>query len=218
MVLGSKLYSNPALDYLLADYSKYHWVMAILGTISLAALYLIVRKYWKLCRIHGKSISGLASLFIATFSSFLFSLMSFIVFGNFLNAIKPERGFTEAINSWQSNATSSSSIKLFRSYSSWVESGDSKIPQDIENIVHERLSWQLPKAITCSVLFALTLIATYRLWSYLISTSSIHSNTKQIALFILGVSLSFISALFWIMAIANTQASIAPFTLSLLFS
>lgn len=213
-----KLDSNPALQYLLYDYSKYHWVLVILGTFSLAVLFIIVRKYWKLFRIFRKSVGGFASLFIASFSSLIFFVMSLILFGNFLNAITPERGFSEAISSLSSNTTSAKSAKLFSIYSSWIESGDSKLPPYIENIVHERLSWQLPKAIICTILLALTLIATKKLWNYVISTGSTHPKSKQAALLVSGASLSFISTLLWIMAIANIQASVAPVTLSLLFS
>ena len=218
MVQEPKLDSNPALQFLLHDYSKYHWVLVILGSISLLALTFIVKKYWKIFRSIDESIGKIAALFIASFSALNFSFMSLIVFGNFLNAIKPQRGFSEAIIALENNASSSKSGRLFDTYNAWVASGNSKIPPYLENIVDERLSWQLPKAIICSILFALLFIATKRLWNYVISTPSFHSKKKQKALLLSGVCLSIITTVLWIMAIANTQASIAPVTLSLLFS
>jgi hypothetical protein len=90
----------------------------------------------------------------------------------------------------------------------------------LQNEVRDRLSWQRPKALVCSILLVVFAIFTTRLWRKLINSRASESRwrLKEKALIIMGVIAVPVTLLLMIMALANTQASFAPITLTLLFS
>jgi hypothetical protein len=100
-----------------------------------------------------------------------------------------------------------------------VQSGNASLPSLLEDEVHNRLAWQRPKAIVCSLLFMVLAGFTAHLWRRLIHLRASEAawSLKEKALIITGGLAIPTTLLLMLMALANTQASFAPITLTLLF-
>ena len=215
---------NPAFVYLLDEYAKYHYVMVVLGGISVIALSILAGSQLNRLRrcsyfhLHVKTVSGKASLYLGAFSGFLALVLGLIVVGNLGNAVNPRPGFKNSLGMLGNPLAGTKSALLQQIYADWIRSESSSLPHYISKISDERISWQMPKAIICFVLFALFLYLSKIVWTPLVSGSLDSQKPNMYRSFALGILLSFICALLFIMTVANAQGSIAPVSLSLFFS
>lgn len=215
---------NPAYKFLLNDYAKYHFVMVILGGISAITLTFLAGYQFHLLRKEGnlaarmKEVSGKANLYLGAYSGFLALAFGLIVIGNLGNAMSPKSGFRNSLEILGNPVAGSKTFLLQENFREWIESEKTSIPAYLNYVVEERLSWQIPKAVISFLLLAILIYISMRLWAKLIHNSYSLSKRRTAALFALGILLSLICTLFLVMAIANTQGSIAPIALSLFFS
>lgn len=216
--------TNPAVLHMINDYAKYHLVLVILGGFSVFFFLVILRRLWKKFWVAPDlignigNVGGRAYFFLMTFVGFVTASMSLIVYANLQNALHPKQGFRLAIHSLGIPASGSKTANIHQSFYIWIQSGDKTLPAYLREVVQNRLSWQLPKAIISSLLLIVAIFMTHKVWKLVVNSYLSFSRIKNFALFASGVALSMISTLLWVMAIANTQGSIAPLTLSLLFS
>ena len=223
-LLASRSVTNPAVLHLIDDYAKYHWVLVILGTISVVIFFTTLgwlwRKFWVGPDLIGnlRNVRGRAYFFLMTFIGFIATSMSLIVYANLQNALHPKQGFRLAMHGLGIPDLGTKTARMHESFYQWIESGDKTLPTYLTEVVENRLSWQLPKAVISTLLLIAAVYGTYKVWKLVVNSYQSFSRTKNFALFASGVTLSLISTLLWVMAIANTQGSIAPLTLSLLFS
>ena len=198
--------------------------MVIVGGFSVFVLTLFAGYQFRLLRksrsLSGnlKSISGKVYLYLGTFTAFLAVVLGLIVIGNLGNALNPKSGFMNSLGMLGTPITGSKSAMLQDSFTEWVQSERLSAPAYINQIVEERLSWQMPKAIISFLLLALLTYISKQVWSSLVNNSDVFNKRRAYAQFSLGVLLSLICTLLLVMAIANTQGSIAPVVLSLFFS
>ncbi|MBI2331798.1 MAG: hypothetical protein HYU84_06525 [Chloroflexi bacterium] len=148
-------------------------------------------------------------------------LMLLIVTANLSNILNPQEGFAQSIPDLGTPQAGTHKAVLYQAVNAWVQSGSTDIPSILQDEVRNRLSWQVPKAIICSILLAAFVAFTARLWKRLIKISQVSGtmwSMKEKVLIIIGVAAIPATLLLMIMALANTQASFAPITLTLLFS
>lgn len=216
--------NNPAYKFLLNDYAKYHYVMVVLGGASVIALTFFAGYQFRLLRkseslsANLRTVIGKAYLYLGAFTAFLAVVLGLIVIGNLGNALNPKLGFQNSLEMLGTPIAGSKSALLQDSFTKWVQSERPSAPAYINQIVAERLSWQIPKAIISFLLLALCIYISKRVWSSLVNSPNSHNRRRTYVQFYLGILLSLISTLLLVLAIANTQGSIAPVALSLFFS
>jgi hypothetical protein len=93
-----------------------------------------------------------------------------------------------------------------------------QVPPPIEEAVQERLNWQAPKAVVSALLLVSVAFATVRIWSALIrrSATATFTTTSHAGLVVLGNTTTMASLVLLVMAVANTQASLAPLAITAL--
>jgi hypothetical protein len=223
MQSGSR--SNAVYNTLLHDYIKYHAVLVIEGGIFALLLIVLNVYFWRRFKRTRKAETcnwtfekkayfcfGLVSTIVALF-------MLLIVAVNLSTVLNPQEGFAQVIQDLGTPQAGRQKAAHYQAVNTWVQSGIAHMPPVLQNEVRDRLSWQRPKAIVCSILLVVFAIFTTRLWRKLINSRASESRwrLKEKALIIMGVIAIPVTLLLMIMALANTQASFAPITLTLLF-
>lgn len=224
MQSGSR--SNPAYNTLLQDYTTYHAVLVIEGGMFALLLMALSMSFWR--RFQGTQKAETHTWTFEKKAYFCFGLVSTVVtFGmllivaaNISNAFHPQEGFAQSIPDLGTPQAGTQKAALYQAVTTWAQSGSVSMPPLLENGVRNRLSWQRPKAIICSILLVVFAVVTARVWRKLIHSRASGAvwSLKEKALIIMGVLCVPTTLLLMIMALANTQASLAPITLTLLFS
>lgn len=224
MQSGSR--SNPAYNTLLHDYIKFHAVLVIEGGIFALLLIVLSMYFWQQFKRTRKAETrnwtfekkayfcfGLVSTIVALF-------MLLIVAVNLSTTLNPQEGFAQIISDLGTPQAGTQKAVRYQSVNIWVQSGSAHMSPVLQNEVRDRLSWQRPKAIVCSILLVVFAIFTARLWQKLINSRASKSmwRLKEKALITMGVIAVPVTLLLMIMALANTQASFAPIALTLLSS
>lgn len=223
-LLSSKTTDNFALNYLLNDYAKYHFVMVIGGGLGAALLLALSINqsllFWESKNPFQnlKTLSGKIHFYLGCLSGALGIALTLIVIGNLGNAINPRKGFEGALTMMEMPSSGSRTAQIQSSFTQWLRSGSESIPPLVRESVSDRLAWQRPKAIICLALLVLTIFLSKKVWRSLIAKSQQFNRIKTIMYFCAGVLLSLTGTLFLVMFIGNTQGSFAPMALSLFFS
>lgn len=217
--------SNPAYTALLHDYTVYHAVLVIEGGMVALLLTLLSVFFWRQLKRaqnaekHIWTFECKAYLGFALLSTLVTLGMLVIVVANISNVIHPQAGFAQSIPDLGKPQVGTHKAALHQAVATWVQSGSTSMPSLLEDGVHHRLAWQRPKAIICSLLFMALAGFTMHLWRRLIflRASEAAWSLEEKALIIAGGLAVPITLLLMLMALANTQASFAPITLTLLF-
>lgn len=219
--------SNPAYNTLLRDYTRYHAVLFIEGGIFTLMLLVLSVYFWRQFIKTQKAEIGnwtfeKKTYFCFGLASTLISLFMFlIVAANLSNVLNPQEGFAQSILDLGTPQAGTQKAGLYQAVNTWAQSGSVQMPSILQNEVNNRLSWQQPKAIICSILLVVFAVFTMRIWQKLIKISRLNKpmwDLKEKALIAIGMLAVPVTLLLMIMALANTQASFAPITLTLLFS
>jgi hypothetical protein len=213
--------SNPGLKALVDDYVKFHWVLVAVGAlVTLAFLFgsfRFLRSYWKHRRIDAPSdqLTRKVSLGFGVLSGTLGCLFGLLALVNASTALNPLPGFSSLVDT----STVQADSDVGRSLIDWIQSASSETPPAVEKKVEDRLAWQMPKAIICSLLLLVFGWLTVVAWKALLGDarrSRSWSRMKGRVVLGSGVGATSVSLLLLVMAIANAQASIAPLTISAL--
>jgi hypothetical protein len=146
-----------------------------------------------------------------------------IIRGGFLgkqrSALDPQAGFAQSIPEFGTPQAGTHKAALHEAVAGWAQSGMATMPAMLQDTVRNRLSWQLPKAVICSGLFIVFAVITAHIWRSLIYArgNAATWGLKERVGIVTGVLTVPITLLLMLMALANTQASFAPLTLTLLF-
>ena len=211
--------ANPAVRALMDDYIEYHRVLALVGvvvTLALLATSLnLLRSYWRHRRITepGARFRKRVFLGVGTYVGALGLLFALLTAVNAATATQPIPGFTSIVET----STPRNDSAVGRSLITWVRSGSPETPSIIETKVKERLAWQRPKAIVCGLLFAAFVALSRKLWRSLLNGAHrgmSSRRTKRTVTLVAGVGSVLASTLLLVMSIANTQASLAPLSIS----
>jgi hypothetical protein len=224
-LMQSGTHSNPAYNTLLHDYIKYHAVLVIEGGIFALLLIALCVYFWRRFKRMRKAetrnwtFEKKACFCFGIVSTIAALFMLLIVAVNLGTVLNPQEGFAQVIRDLGTPQAGTQKAAHYQAINTWVQSGSAHMPPVLQNKVRDRLSWQRPKAIVCSILLVVFAIFTARLWQKLINSRASESmgRLKTKVLITMGVITVPVTLLLMIMALANTQASIAPITLTLLF-
>jgi uncharacterized membrane protein len=222
-LLQSGTRSNPALNSLLDDYIKYHVVLLIVGgffTVIFASLSIL---FWIRYKRSPKTNNSKWTFEQKTYFSFgllttiVGLLMALLVGVNAGTVLKPQPGFSGVISMLSRSQAGTPKAELHQSFNTWLQSGSTQIPPLVQSKINDRLAWQQPKAIICSVLLTTFSMVSMRIWGKLIRQSKVLGTKPKLKLICSGVVGVTVCFLLMLMVIGNTQASFAPMSLTLIY-
>ena len=225
-LLQSGTRSNPALNSLLSDYTKYHVVLLIVGGLFTLTLVTLSVLFWARYKRAPKSDAGKwtfekQSLFsFGLLTTVVGLFMALIVVANASSVLNPRQGFSGVVGMLGTSQAGTPKAEMYQSFNTWLQSGSTQVPLLIQTKIDNRLAWQRPKAIICSVLLAIFLIVSIRIWDALIRQSKVREaqrKLQQSALLFSGVVAVAVCLLSTVMVIGNTQGAVAPLSLTLLY-
>ncbi len=225
-LLQSETRSNPALNSLLNDYTKYHVVLLIVGGLFTIILVILSFLFWARYKRAPKTDTSKWTFEKKTYFSFgllvtvVGLLMALIVVANASNVLNPRQGFSGAIGVLSTSQAGTHKAELYQSFNTWLQSGNTHIPSLIQSKINNRLAWQRPKAIICSALLAIFVAVSIRIWGTLIRQSKVREvkwKLKEKALLFSGVVSVAVCLLLMLMVIGNTQGAFAPLSLTLFY-
>jgi cytochrome bd-type quinol oxidase subunit 2 len=218
--------SNTALNVLIDDYTKYHVVLVVVGGLFLLGLVLLSVFFWRRFRKAPRTDSRRWTFEKKTYFAFgaltvvVGLFMALIVAANLSNVLNPTQGFSGAIGLLGSPRAGTQADELHQAVDAWLQSGSSDVPALVQGRIDDRLSWQRPKAVICSVLLIVFVLLSAGIWRALIRNSRVREGRwkfKEAALLLLGVLAVMGCLLLMLMVMGNTQGSIAPISLTLFY-
>lgn len=209
--------SNAALGALIDDYSRYHAVLAGLGsgfTIALIGIAAWRRRRLEALRPDGPSTFARRTYLACTSIALLIAaFLGLVSVANVSNVAQPRDGLKGSVALLQSAPKDQTLVAFHAATAAWLRSGGAAVPATVQARVDERLSWQRPKAVVCVVLLALFVLLAHRVWRRLIASSRVAGarwNARRLGLLTVGLFTGGMSVLLMLMVMGNVQASIAP--------
>ncbi|MCX6522083.1 MAG: hypothetical protein NTZ21_15600 [Actinobacteria bacterium] len=225
-LLGSDSTSNPALDRLLDDYAASHATLAVVGGGFLLVLLLLTAFCWRQRRRSRADGAGPRTFEYTTYgrlglmSLAVSALLAVVVAANLGNALDSRPGFAGVVTSLGSPPASGSQAEVQLEFSTWLASGDAATPPPIDERIDDRLAWQFPKAVITAVLLALMATVGARTWRGLLQASRVPDRPRAARDRVQRVT-AFgsvpVCLVLMLMVMGNTQASVAPLTMTMLF-
>lgn len=226
-LLQSGTQSNQALNQLLNDYSRYHFALSVIASLFLVGFIVLGLFFWKRFKNISKDSLDTKIFEKRVYVTFLLvcvfvgSLLLLLIAGNVSNAIHPRQGLAGTVAMLQVTPSSSQEkIALYKSVATWLHSDNSELPVPLQDKINDRLAWQGPKAIVCTLLLGLGLFANLIIWRAIIRHSRVcrmRRAYKVWPLLILGIIMVMICLGLMLMIMGNAQAVFAPIVLTILF-
>jgi cytochrome bd-type quinol oxidase subunit 2 len=223
-LLQSETESNIALNSLLGDYTTYHVVLLIIGGCFTLIFVVLSILFWVRFKRAPKTEIRKWTFEQKTYFSFgllttiVGLVMMLIVVANAGTVLNPRPGLLEVINEFGTSQGGAHRAELYQSFNTWLQSGSRDVPALIQSKINDRLAWQRPKAIICSVLLAIFVATSVRIWSALIKKSKVRETKLKLnekALLVSGCFSVASCLLLMLMVLGNTQATFAPMSLTL---
>ncbi len=217
---------SPVLDRLLADYVRFHLVLVVVGgAFAVGALALAVggaRRYRR-ARRAGVPVTAFPALtHLATVASGVVVgvLLSLVVVANSSTTLDPRPGFAGAVDAIGTAAPGTTLAEHDRAYADWLRSGRREVPEAVARAVDDRLAWQRPKAVVAGVLLLLVLVVGARTWRCALRRWRADPGRwppAQVARVALGLATVPVALVLVLMVMGNTQASLAPVSMTLFY-
>jgi hypothetical protein len=215
--------ANPALDALIRDYTVFHAVLALIGGVFLLAVVaLSVASWTRFARarrqasataFERRTYAGFAALTLA-----VGLFLALVVAANVSTVVSPRNGFADSLGLLGNPHAGSRTAQLQDSVAAWVRSGRAEVPSLVEERVGDRLAWQRPKAVVCTVLLVVFVVLSAGMWRNLVRRARAPGGGvgRARAGLLVGGSLSVAaSLLLMLMVMGNAQGSVAPLSLTL---
>jgi hypothetical protein len=226
-LVRARAHSNSAFSALLDDYTKYHAVLAVLGALLALSFVVLGIFCWKRYRrapkaeLRPRFVERKSYLFFGLLSTVIAALMTLVALANLSNVLHPRDGIADAVPTFKA-APGTETARIHQVADRWLRSGTAETPAQIQHQIDERLSWQRPKAIICGVLFVVLAALWFGIWGKLLARSKRRPRDapwrlKEGTMTAGWVALAAPILVLMVMAVANTQASFAPLTLTLLY-
>jgi heme/copper-type cytochrome/quinol oxidase subunit 2 len=218
--------SNPAMNTLINDYTKYHVVLVVAGGFLVVIFVLLSIFFWTQWRRVPKTDKRKWTFEKKTYFSFgalsavVGLLIALIVAVNATNALDPQHGFSLLVDSLGAPKAGTQMDKLYQAFNTWVESGSTNIPPIIQRKIDERIAFHTTKAIVSGILLVVFVVLSTCIWSTLIKRSRVREaqwRLKERTLLVSGVATVTLSLLLMVIVVANMQGAFAPITLTLLY-
>jgi hypothetical protein len=218
--------SNPAMNTLINDYTRYHVVLVVVGAFLVLTFILLSIFFWAQFKRTSKTdkhkwtFEKMVYASFGALSAVVGLLIALIVAANATNVLNPQHGFSLLVDSLGTPQASTPMDKLYQEFNTWVQSGSANIPSLIQSKIHERLAFHTTKAIVCGVLLVVFIAFSTRIWSTLIKKSQVRKSKwrlKERVLLVSGIATIMLSLLLMVIVVANMQGAFAPITLTLLY-
>jgi cytochrome bd-type quinol oxidase subunit 2 len=217
--------TNPALNKLLDDYTKYHVVVAVVGGLFVIGFVVLSLVLWRQFRRAHKAEGRRWSVERKSYFSFSMLsvvvglLLAVVVAANVSTARSPRPGFVGTFAMIPNARAGTQTEELHRAFTVWLQSGSTAVPAVVQHKIDSRLAWQRPKAIISSFLLIFLVALSAFIWRTLISRSRSAPTRKRqgAALRVAGVASVGSCLLLTLMVLGNTAASVAPLAMTLVF-
>lgn len=123
-----------------------------------------------------------------------------LVIANLGNALHPRQGFTGVVDGLRAPVAGSRLAELRPAFADWLRRGTSARPAVVRAAIEHRLGWQRPKAVVSAQALAA------------VAAIGVRASRRSIAVGSVGVCVVLAA-----MVVGNTQGSVAPLTLTLMF-
>lgn len=218
--------ASPVLDRLLADYARFHLVLALVGgafVVGAGALAVLGWRGYSRARRSGaprRSFPALAHLAAALVGVVVGGLLGLVVVANVSTVLDPRPGFAGAVRGIGAPAPGTARAEHDRAFTEWLASGSDAVPAPVAHLVDDRLSWQRPKAIVAGALLVLVLLAAAGAWRRALRrwyAAPGRWPPRQLALVAGGVAAVPVALVLVLMVMGNTQAALAPLSMTLFY-
>lgn len=220
--------SNPALNALVDDYTKYHVALILVGGLFLVGLILLSILFWmRFARARREgprkwSFESRTYLCFGVLAIVVALFLGLVVAANVSTVRNPRQGFSGSISLLNpAPAEGSQTAQMYAGVASALQSGSTEVPTALQERIDDRLSWQRPKAVICSLLLVAFVFGTAFVWQALIRRSRAREGRwklRDVALLLSGIALVAACLLLMLMVMGNVQGSVAPASLTLFFS
>jgi hypothetical protein len=199
--------STPAYQRLLQDYVDYHVVFLFVGGLFTALLLIFGVFCWIRVKRAGRgwSFEKKTFIFFGVASLLLGSAMAVVFAANVSVVVHPKPGLA-----WGIETLRAPHSRLSGAYHDWLQSGSADIPPLIQHKIHERLAWQQPKAIICTLLLIAFMALSVIIWRALINNKT----GRRPVMVVSGIASAAACFLLMLMVIGNTESAIAPITMT----
>lgn len=217
---------NPAFDALLADYARYHLVLAIVGAAFLVLSVSFAWFAWRRFR-HVQAVDGRrwtiakVTYLVATLGSLAVGLVLLvIVVANASTALDPRPGFAGAVGLVGTPRPGTPRAELHQAFDEWLRSGHAALPPVVRAAVDDRLAWQRPKAVVSAVLLVVVSALGAWVWRPLVGPDRRAARRwwpGDVVRLGVGLSAVAVGLVLMLMVMGNTQAAIAPVAMTLFY-
>jgi uncharacterized protein YacL len=216
--------SNPAMNTLINDYTKYHVVLVVVGGFLVLIFILLSLFFWTQFKRtpqaakHKWTFEKKTYFSLGALSIVVGLLLALIVAANASNVLNPQHGFSLLIDSLGTPKAGTQMDKLYQAGNTWIQSGSTNIPPLIQRKIQERIAFHTTKAIVCGVLLVISVVLSIWIWRTLIKKSRVRESKwglEERALLVFGAVTIAFSLLLMVIVVANMQGAFAPITLTL---
>ncbi|MFF5077584.1 hypothetical protein ACFY36_11070 [Actinoplanes sp. NPDC000266] len=191
--------TSPAYDRVLADDRNYHVVFLVVGGLFTVLLLLFCVFSWlRFRRAAGHTFERRTYLGFGVASLILGLFMVVACWANVTSVADPRKTLS---------GTAFSPVGQ-----RWLDEGRAEISPALQQAIDDRLAWQRPKAVICAVLLVALVTLTVLLWRTILRRS-----TGRRLLVGAGVLSAAGCVLLMLMVIGNTEAALAPLTLTVIY-
>lgn len=224
-LLRSGTTSNPALNKLLDDYTRSKLVLVVVGGLFLLGFVGLTVFSWRRFRTASTTdrkwtFEKRTYLSFAALGALVSALAAVVIAANISNAIDPRTGFTGSLGMIPNAPPGSQTGRLHQAFTAWLQTSNTNTPTLVRHAIDDRLAWQQPKAIICTVLLGTFVWLSVRIWHTRIEKSRAHESRRYPrsgALRLAGWGSVTACLLLTLMVMGNTQASFAPLGLTLFY-
>jgi hypothetical protein len=196
--------TSPAYDQLLIADRNFHVVFLVVGGLfTLLLLLFSVFSWARFKRARRRTFERRSYFSFGAVSLALGLIMAAVFWGNVTSVVNPRQTL--------------SGTTFSRAGETWLQSGSAQISPLLQRAIDERLAWQRPKAVICSILLVAFVTLTVFLWRTLIRQSGAGQPFRKLSrrLMLWAGVLSAVSCLLlMLMVIGNTEGAFVPLFLT----
>ncbi len=196
--------TSPAYDQLLTADRNFHVVFLVVGGLfTLLLLLFSVFSWVRFKRARRRTFERRSYFSFGAVSLALGLIMATVFWGNVTSVVNPRQTL--------------SGTTFSRVGETWLQSGSAQISPLLQHAIDERLAWQRPKAVICSILLVAFVTLTVFLWRTLIRQSGAGEPFRKISrpLMLCAGVLSAVSCLLlMLMVIGNAEGAFVPLFLT----
>ena len=198
--------TNPAYDRLLTEDRNFHVVFLVVGGLFTLLLLLFSVFCWvRLRRAPRRSFERRSHLAFGAAGLTLGLSMALVFVANVTSVVNPRQTLAGTAFS--------------RVGETWLQAGDAQISPLLQRAIDDRLAWQRPKAVICTVLLVALVTLTVFLWRTLIRRSTAGETFRRIGGRLMlgaGVLSPVACLLLMVMVIGNAEGALHPLFLTVL--